>query len=136
MPIEINRATFLSVLETSQKLRVTPQTVRNYLKKGELESIRVGRALLIPEKKFTLSRRNRKAGLFKNMEQNEREQLLLEKERLEKRIAEHQDIIDRNLKDREAKLPNFRERLEKVRAIVEDAKKNLAEVNRRLELTQ
>ncbi len=70
------------------------------------------------------------------MEQNEREQLLLEKERLEKRIAEHQDIIDRNLKDREAKLPNFRERLEKVRAIVEDAKKNLAEVNRRLELTQ
>jgi excisionase family DNA binding protein len=30
---------------------VTPQTVRNYLKKGELESIRVGRALLIPEKK-------------------------------------------------------------------------------------
>jgi chromosome segregation ATPase len=70
------------------------------------------------------------------MEQNEREQLLLEKERLEKRIAEHQDIIDRNLKDREAKLPNFRERLEKVRAIVEDAKKNLVEVNRRLELTQ
>ena len=70
-----------------------------------------------------------------NME-HEREQLLLEKERLEKRIAEHQDIIDRNLKDREAKLPNFRERLEKVRAIVEDAKKNLAEVNRRLELTQ
>ena len=51
MPIEINRATFLSVLETSRKLRVTPQTVRNYLKKGELESIRVGRALLIPEKK-------------------------------------------------------------------------------------
>jgi len=51
MPVEINRATFLSVLETSRKLRVTPQTVRNYLKKGELESIRVGRALLIPEKK-------------------------------------------------------------------------------------
>lgn len=50
MPIEINRATFLSVLETSRKLRVTPQTVRNYLKKGELESIRVGRALLIPER--------------------------------------------------------------------------------------
>ena len=51
MPVEINRATFLSVLETSRKLRVTPQTVRNYLKKGELESIRVGRALLIPERK-------------------------------------------------------------------------------------
>ena len=51
MPIQINRATFLSVLEASRKLRVTPQTVRNYLKKGELESIRVGRALLIPEKK-------------------------------------------------------------------------------------
>ena len=50
MPIEINRATFLSVLETSRRLRVTPQTVRNYLKKGELESIRVGRALLIPER--------------------------------------------------------------------------------------
>jgi excisionase family DNA binding protein len=51
MPVQINRATFLSVLEASRKLRVTPQTVRNYLKKGELESIRVGRALLIPEKK-------------------------------------------------------------------------------------
>ena len=50
MPIEINRATFLSVLEASRRLRVTPQTVRNYLKKGELESIRVGRALLIPER--------------------------------------------------------------------------------------
>lgn len=49
MPVQINSATFLSVLETSRKLRVTPQTVRNYLKKGELESIRVGRALLIPE---------------------------------------------------------------------------------------
>ena len=51
MPIEINRTTFLSVLEASRELRVTPQTVRNYLRKGELESIRVGRALLIPEKK-------------------------------------------------------------------------------------
>jgi excisionase family DNA binding protein len=51
MPVEINRTTFLSVLEASRKLVVTPQTVRNYLKKGELESIRVGRALLIPEKK-------------------------------------------------------------------------------------
>ena len=51
MPIQINRATFLSVLETSRELQVTPQTVRNYLKKGQLESIRVGRALLIPEKK-------------------------------------------------------------------------------------
>lgn len=50
MPIQINRATFLSVLETSRKLQVTPQTVRNYLKKGELESIRVGRALLIRER--------------------------------------------------------------------------------------
>lgn len=51
MPVEINRTTFLSVLEASRKLAVTPQTVRNYLKKGELESIRVGRSLLIPEKK-------------------------------------------------------------------------------------
>ncbi len=50
MPVQINRATFLSVLEASRKLRVTPQTVRNYLRKGELDSIRVGRALLIPER--------------------------------------------------------------------------------------
>ena len=51
MPVEINRTKFLSVLETSRKLEVTPQTVRNYLRKGELDSIRVGRSLLIPEKK-------------------------------------------------------------------------------------
>lgn len=51
MPVEINRATFLSVLEASRKLRVTPQTVRNYLKKGQLDGVRIGRALLIPEKK-------------------------------------------------------------------------------------
>ena len=50
MPVQINRATFLSVLEASRKLRVTPQTVRNYLRKGELDSIWVGRALLIPER--------------------------------------------------------------------------------------
>jgi predicted nuclease with TOPRIM domain len=66
------------------------------------------------------------------MEQTERDQLLGRRKHLEDRIAEHEEIIDRNLKDKEAKLPDFRERLEKVRAIVTDAEKDLAEVNRKL----
>jgi len=85
---------------------------------------------------FTLSWESEDPGLFTwkqtNMEQTERDQLLGRKKHLEDRIAEHEAIIDRNLKDKEAKLPDFRERLEKVRAIITDAEKNLAEVNRQL----
>jgi len=49
MPVEINKTRFLSVLEASRRLRVTPQTVRNYVKKGKLSSVQVGRSLLIAE---------------------------------------------------------------------------------------
>ena len=66
------------------------------------------------------------------MEQTEREQLLGRRKHLEDRIAEHRGIIDRNLKDKEAKLPDFRERLGKVQAIVTDAERDLAEVKRQL----
>ena len=69
-----------------------------------------------------------------NMEQDEREQLLLKKKHLEGRIAEHQDIVDRNIKDEGPKLPNFREQLVKAQDIVETAKKDLATVNRQLGL--
>ena len=66
------------------------------------------------------------------MEQTERDQLLGRRKHLEDRIAEHRGIIDRNLKDKEAKLPDFRERLGKVQAIVTDAERDLAEVKRQL----
>lgn len=69
-----------------------------------------------------------------NEHYTEKGQLLLKRKHLEQRIAEHEEIIDRNLKDKEAKLPDFRERLEKVRAIVTDAERDLAEVNRQLGL--
>ena len=39
MPVEINKTRFLSVLEASRRLRVTPQTVRNYVKKGNEEYV-------------------------------------------------------------------------------------------------
>ena len=68
-----------------------------------------------------------------NME-HEREQLLLKKKSLEKRIAEHQGRINLNLKDKGPKLPDFRERLAKLQELVKDLEKDLAEVDRQLGL--
>jgi excisionase family DNA binding protein len=42
-------AFYYSVLEVSLILRVTPQTVRRYLKEGKLEGEKRGGFLLIPE---------------------------------------------------------------------------------------
>ena len=49
MPVEINRKRFLSVQEASQELGLSYPTVLTYLRKGKLQGLRVGRAVLIPE---------------------------------------------------------------------------------------
>ncbi len=49
MAVEINRERFLSVLETSRELGLTPVTVRSWLRGGKLKAVQVGRAYLIPE---------------------------------------------------------------------------------------
>jgi excisionase family DNA binding protein len=41
---------FYTIPETAQALQVTPQTVRAYIKKGRLQSQRIGRPILITEK--------------------------------------------------------------------------------------
>ena len=69
-----------------------------------------------------------------NMEQTEKEQLLLKKKQLEDRIAKHQAIVDQILKDTGPKLPNWREALEKPQDLVAQRKEELAEVNRQLGL--
>ena len=40
---------FYTIPETAQALRVTPQTVRAYIKQGKLRSQRIGRPILITE---------------------------------------------------------------------------------------
>jgi excisionase family DNA binding protein len=41
---------FYTIPETAQALQVTPQTVRAYIKKGRLQSQRIGRPILITER--------------------------------------------------------------------------------------
>ena len=41
---------FYTIPETAQALQVTPQTVRAYIKRGRLQSQRIGRPILITEK--------------------------------------------------------------------------------------
>ena len=69
-----------------------------------------------------------------NMEQTERDQLLGRRKNLEDRIAKHQAIVESNLKDQEPKLPDWRENLKKPQDLVDQLKKELAEVNRQLGL--
>ena len=40
---------FYTIPETAKALRVTPQTVRAYIKQGKLRSQRIGRPILITE---------------------------------------------------------------------------------------
>jgi len=40
---------FYTVPETATALRVTPQTVRSYIKQGRIKSQRIGRPILITE---------------------------------------------------------------------------------------
>ncbi len=40
---------FYTIPETATALRVTPQTIRAYIKRGKLKSQRIGRPILITE---------------------------------------------------------------------------------------
>jgi excisionase family DNA binding protein len=40
---------FYTIQETAQALKVTPQTVRAWIKKGKIKSQRIGRPILITE---------------------------------------------------------------------------------------
>jgi len=49
MATEIEGIKFYTIPDTAEALNVTPQTVRAYIKKGKLKSIRIGRPILITE---------------------------------------------------------------------------------------
>lgn len=49
MPTEIQGIKFYTVPETAQALKVTPQTIRAWIKEGKLRSQRIGRPILITE---------------------------------------------------------------------------------------
>ena len=49
MPTEIEGIRFYTLLEASKTLKVTPQTIRTYIKKGRLKGKRIGRPILITE---------------------------------------------------------------------------------------
>ena len=40
---------FYTIPETAEALKVTPQTIRAYIKKGRIKSQRIGRPILITE---------------------------------------------------------------------------------------
>jgi len=49
MAIVIEGIKFYTVQEVAKALRVTPQTVRAYIKRGKLKGKRIGRPILITE---------------------------------------------------------------------------------------
>jgi excisionase family DNA binding protein len=40
---------FYTIPETAEALKVTPQTIRSYIKKGRMKAQRIGRPILITE---------------------------------------------------------------------------------------
>ena len=49
MPTLIEGIKFYTIQETAAALRVTPQTIRAWIKQGKLKGQRIGRPLLITE---------------------------------------------------------------------------------------
>lgn len=49
MPTEIEGIKFYTIPEVAEALRVTPQTVRNWIKGGRLKSQRIGKPIYITE---------------------------------------------------------------------------------------
>ena len=49
MATEIEGIKFYTIPETAEALKVTPQTVRSYIKKGRMKAQRIGRPILITE---------------------------------------------------------------------------------------
>lgn len=50
MPTQIDEMKFYTVNEVAEKFRVTPQTIRTYIRTGKLRASRIGRPHLITEK--------------------------------------------------------------------------------------
>lgn len=50
MATEIEGIKFYTIPETAKALRVTPQTIRAWIKQGKIKSQRIGRPILITEK--------------------------------------------------------------------------------------
>jgi len=50
MAVEIEGIKFYTIPEVAEALKITPQTVRRYLKAGKLKGQRIGRGILITEK--------------------------------------------------------------------------------------
>ncbi len=49
MPTVIENIKFYTIPETAQALRVTPQTIRAWIKQGRIKSQRIGRPIFITE---------------------------------------------------------------------------------------
>jgi excisionase family DNA binding protein len=49
MATEIEGIKFYTIPETAEALKVTPQTIRAYIKKGRMKAQRIGRPILITE---------------------------------------------------------------------------------------
>jgi len=49
MPTQIADIKFYNISETAKALRVTPQTIRAWIKQGKIKSQRIGRPILITE---------------------------------------------------------------------------------------
>lgn len=49
MATEIEGIKFYTIPETASALKVTPQTVRSWIKQGRIKSQRIGRPILITE---------------------------------------------------------------------------------------
>jgi excisionase family DNA binding protein len=49
MPTVIEGIKFYTIPETAEALRVTPQTIRAWIKQGKIKSQRIGRPILITE---------------------------------------------------------------------------------------
>lgn len=47
--MEILGIKYYTIPETAQALRVTPQTIRAWIKQGKLKGLRIGRPILITE---------------------------------------------------------------------------------------
>lgn len=68
-----------------------------------------------------------------NMEHSERDQLLLKKQGLEKRIAQHREALKNNLEDKGPKLPDFQANLQHVRDLIRKLEQELEDVKGKLE---
>lgn len=47
---EIEGVRIYTIQEAATALRVTPQTIRSYIKKGKIKAMRIGRPILITER--------------------------------------------------------------------------------------